>query len=80
MVSPVSARVAPELRKRLTEYCAAHGISQTQAIEEGLKLLLSQPPSVRALTPEVAVENLKRRGESIRIAFDIDVAKAEGRD
>lgn len=83
MASPISARITPELRQALAKYCADNGVSQTEALEQGLRLLLEKPPRRKALTPSAAVARLKRlrKGMSKRMkGFDAERAEAEGRD
>jgi hypothetical protein len=83
MASPLSARIAPELRQALARYCVDHDVTQTQAVEQGLRLLLEKPARRRPLTPEAAVERLKRIEKDLRKrleGFDADRAKSEGRD
>lgn len=37
----IGVRIDPDLEKKLTAYCEAHGITRTQAIEQGIHLLLA---------------------------------------
>ncbi|MBI4756594.1 MAG: hypothetical protein HY778_14500 [Betaproteobacteria bacterium] len=80
MASPVSARITPELRQQLTEYCASHDISQTAAIEEGLRLLFERRRPSGVLTAAQALVNLRKLRQNIRLDFDVAAAQSEGRD
>ena len=83
MASPISARIDPHLRQALARYCADHGVSQTDAVEQGLRLLLEKPARRRSLTPAAAVEQLKRLRKDLakRLkGFNAERAESEGRD
>ena len=83
MTSPISARIPDELRQDLAKYCVEHDISQTQAIEAGLDLLLSQPSAASSLTPEQAAEGLAQLESELATklaGFDPDAAKEDDRD
>jgi hypothetical protein len=80
MSSPISARIEPVLRQELARYCVEQGISQTEAIERGIRLLLDQPRSAELHSPTEAAGELKRLSHEIQIDFDPEEAEAEGRD
>lgn len=76
----ISARIREDLRRRLKAYCEEQGCSQTDAVEQGLSLLLERRP-MRKLSPAQAVRAIRRNRERFDLGrFDVKRAAAEGRD
>ena len=83
MPSPFPARIDPRLRKAFLRYCAEHGVTQSEAMEKGLRLLLNQVGRRKRLTPAMAVVRLRRLRSELadRLkGFSADQAESEGRD
>ena len=80
MPGPVSVRLPRSLQAELARYCQDQGVSRSEAIARGVRLLVSRPRRPVVLTADRAIQDLRRRRQKIRLRFDAAAAGAQGRD